>query len=180
MDAERGKVSAALHRLGLRDNTVISFLGDHGFHLGEKGMWSKQTLFEPGARVPFLVSAPGMAAGNACGRTVELIDLFPTLTGLCGLPAPKAIQGRSLQPLLRDPAAPWDKPAYTYQERGDISGASVRTERYRYTEWDHGKSGAELFDYTSDPLEEKNLAADPAQRAVVERMRTLLAAGSAM
>ncbi len=178
MDAELGRVIAAIDRMGLRENTVISFFGDHGFHLGEKGMWSKQTLFEPGARVPMIVSAPGLSAGKGCGRTTELIDLYPTLAELCGLPAPKGIQGKSLKPLLENPAASWDKPAYTYQQRGSISGASVRTERYRYTEWDGGKALAELYDYETDPLEQKNLASDRGMAAVVGRMRKLLAAGA--
>jgi len=178
MDAELGKVLAALDRLGLRENTVISFFGDHGFHLGEKGMWSKQTLFEPGTQVPVIVSAPGMTAGKGCGRTVELIDLYPTLADLCGLPAPKGVQGKSLKPLLQNPAAAWDKPAYTYQQRGNVSGASVRTERYRYTEWDGGKAGAELYDYTTDPLEAKSLATETKMAGVVTNMKKLLAAGA--
>ena len=180
MDEELGKVVAALDRLGLRENTVISFFGDHGFHLGEKGMWSKQTLFEPGAQVPMIVAAPGNVAGKGCGRTVELIDLYPTLTDLCGLPQPKGIQGKSLRPLLQNPAAAWAKPAYTYQQRGSVSGVSVRTERYRYTEWDGGKSLVELYDYTTDPLEEKNLAGQAKMSGVVADLKKLLAAGAVL
>ncbi|MFN7939503.1 MAG: sulfatase [Bryobacteraceae bacterium] len=178
MDAELGKLLAALDRMGLRENTVISFFGDHGFHLGEKGMWSKQTLFEPGTHVPMIVSAPGMTAGKGCGRTVELIDLYPTLADLCGLPAPKGVQGKSVKPLLQNPGAAWEKPAYTYQQRGNVMGASVRTEQYRYTEWDGGKAGAELYDYAADPLEQKNLAGDAKMAGLVGRMKTLLAAGA--
>ncbi|MBL8174340.1 MAG: sulfatase [Bryobacterales bacterium] len=178
MDAELGKLLRAIDRMGLRENTVISFFGDHGFHLGEKGMWSKQTLFEPGTHVPMIVSAPRMTAGKSCGRTTELIDLYPTLADLCGLPAPRRIQGRSLKPLLQNPSAAWDKPAYTYQQRGNVAGASVRTERYRYTEWDGGKAGVELYDYSNDPLEANNLAGDAKLSAVIAGLKKLLAAGA--
>jgi uncharacterized sulfatase len=178
MDAQVGRVLAALDRLRLRDNTIVVFFGDHGFHLGEKGMWSKQTLFETSTHVPLLVSAPGIGnAGKASPRTVELVDLYPTLADLCGLPTPKGLEGRSIQPLLRNPAAAWDKPAYSFIRRGQVVGASVRTERYRYTEWTGGSHGAELYDHSSDPRESRNLATEAASVPTVTKMKQLLRAG---
>jgi uncharacterized sulfatase len=176
MDAQVGRVLAALEESGQRRNTIVVLFGDHGFHLGDKGMWSKQSLFEKSARVPLVVSAPGMAAGKGCGGTVELVDVYPTLAGLCGLPAPREIDGESFAPLLRDPAASWDHPAYTFIRRGKVMGASVRTERYRYTEWDRG--AAELYDHQTDPRESRNLAADARAKAIVARHQRLLRQGA--
>ena len=176
MDAQLGRVLAALDRLGLRENTVISLFGDHGWHLGEKGMWSKMSLFEPVARAPMMVSAPWLkTAGKASPRTVEFLDLYPTLVELCGLAAPKGLEGQSLVPLLKDPSARWDKPAFTFIRRGKVLGATVRTERYRYTEWDQGRRLTELYDYQTDPREDRNLAADTKHAATVARMKALLA-----
>ncbi len=179
MDAQLGRLLDALDRLKLADNTVVVFLSDHGYHLGEHGLWQKQSLFENVARVPLVVRGPGVAAGKGCGRTVELLDLHPTLADLCGLPAPPNLGGKSLKPLLSDPAAAWDKPAHTQVRRGQgknpvYFGRSVRTERHRYTEWDGGKRGVELYDYATDPGEAKNLAADPAHAADVARLKALL------
>jgi arylsulfatase A-like enzyme len=175
MDAQVGRVLDALDRLGLRDRTIVVFLGDHGYHLGEKGKWSKAySLFEVGLRVPLLVAVPGLDGGVAT-HPVELVDLYPTLAELCGLPPPPGLEGHSLAPLLRDPAADWDHPAYgmtVYQGR---LGRSVRTERWHYAEWDGGEAGAMLFDEAADPHEMRNLAADPAHAATVRRMKALLA-----
>jgi len=177
MDAQLGRVTAALEQLGLRDNTVVLLFGDHGFHLGEKGMWSKMTLFEPAVRAPLLVAAPGVAAaGKASPRPVEFVDIYPTLADLCGLPPPKGVQGRSLVPLLKNPSAAWDKPAFSYLRRGQVLGASVRTERYRYTEWDEGRQGAELYDYQTDPGEDRNLSSDPKHAKTVAELKRLLRA----
>jgi uncharacterized sulfatase len=162
MDAQLGRMLDALDKSGHRDNTTVVFFGDHGFHLGEKGMWSKMSLYEASTRVPLIVSAPGAGKpGQACGRTVELVDLYPTLADLCGLKTPPGIDGESLVPLLRDPGASWSNPAYSFIQRGAFKGASVRVERFRYTEWDGGAAGAELYDHQKDPGETRNLAADP-------------------
>ena len=175
MDAQLGRVMAALDRLGLRDNTVISLFGDHGWHLGEKGMWSKMTLFEVSLRAPLLVAAPGLGtAGKASPRPVEFVDLYPTLVEACGLPMPQGLEGRSLMPLLRNPGARWDKPALSYLRRGQVLGVSVRTERYRYTEWDEGRQGAELYDHQTDPTESRNLAQDPKHAKTVAKLKPLL------
>jgi uncharacterized sulfatase len=108
--------------------------------------------------------------GRACGRTVELLDLYPTLAELCGLAVPAGLEGRSLRPLLDDPAAPWDKPAFTQVWRGSFPGHSIRTERFRYTEWDGGRKGAQLSDYATDPDEKRNLVEDPAHARTVAEL----------
>jgi uncharacterized sulfatase len=167
MDAQLGKVLDELEKQKLTDNTVVVFLSDHGYHLGEHGLWQKQSLFENSCRVPLVIADPrGTAHGTACGRPVELTDLHATLAELCGLTPPKT-DGASLKPLLNDPAAKWDRPAYTQTRRGGgknatVMGRSVRTETHRYTEWgDGGEQGVQLFEYATDPKEEKNLAGDP-------------------
>lgn len=140
-------------------------------------MWSKQSLFEGAARVPMMIRAPEFAKGKSCPSPVELIDIFPTLAGLCGLPVPASVEGASLRPLLENPNAAWNKPAYTFQHRGEVSGASVRTERYRYTEWDGGRAGRELYDYQTDPGENHNLADDSRQSKLAADMKRPLDQG---
>lgn len=178
MDSQVGRVLDAADRLGLRGKTVVVLAGDHGYHLGEKGKWSKHgSLYEVGARVPLIVSAPrARGNGTASGRTVELVDLYPTLAALTGLPAPTGVHGQSLAPLLDDPAAPWDHAAYSVA--GPMKGRSVRTERHRYTEWTGDDGGAELYDHETDPNEIKNLAKDPKHAATVEQMKKRLTAGA--
>src|SRR5581483_6873660 len=124
-----GRVVAELDRLGLRDSTVVLFWGDHGYHLGEKGKWSKHgSLFEVGTRVPLIVAAPGVKGnGTACPRGVETLDLYPTLCEVCGLPLPAGLEGRSLAPLLADPRAKWDGRAYTVAGQLRNLHAAVRT-----------------------------------------------------
>jgi iduronate 2-sulfatase len=174
-DANVGRVLDALERLGLRERTIIVFWGDHGYHLGEKGKWSKHnSLFEVGTRVPLAIVLPG-AKGNskASARIVEAVDLYPTLTDLCGLPTPPGLAGQSLKALLSNPQAKWQQPAYTVTKFGNNIGKAVRTERWRYAEWDDGS--AMLFDRARDPHELKNLANDPAHAKTVKEMKALLA-----
>jgi uncharacterized sulfatase len=178
MDAQVGRVLDTLERLKLADNTVVVFLSDHGWSLGEHGQWQKRLLFEESARVPLIVYLPkAKGNGKASGRTVELVDLHATLADVCGLKPPAGLEGLSLKPLLDDPQGTWSKAAYTQVTRGkdnDLMGRSVRSERWRYTEWDGGKAGVELYDHENDPKEYKNLAKDAKYSSTVEEMKKLL------
>jgi len=176
MDAQVGVLLDALDRLKLAENTVVVFVSDHGYHLGHKGLWQKGDLFEGSARVPLIVAAPGMkSAGRGTSAVTELVDLYPTLAELCGLPAP-GTPGTSLRPVLDDPSLPGKESAYTVTSvRGGL-GRTVRTARHRYTEWgDGGKDGVELYDYEKDPDEVTNLAKDAAHAKTLEAMKALLA-----
>lgn len=158
-----GRVIAELDRLNLRDNTVIVFWGDHGYHLGEMGKWSKHgSLFEVGTRVPMVLVVPGAKAnGDSVTRPVQSLDLFPTLCELAGLAAPPGLEGHSLTPFLADADATWDHPAFTVAGNRRNLGVAVRTAQFRYAEWGGGKNGAMLFDESTDPTESCNLADDP-------------------
>lgn len=174
VDEQVGRVLAALDRLKLRDRTIIVFWGDHGYHLGEKGKWSKAySLYEVGTRVPFIIVTP-TGRPQVSERVVEDIDLYATLAELCGLPKPQDIEGRSLVPLLRNPKAAWSYPAFTVTLFQGHFGRSVRTERWHYAEWDEGRGGAMLFDSAADPHELKNLADDPKYAQTVREMKDLL------
>jgi len=175
VDSQIGRLLDALDSLGLSDNTIIVFWSDHGYHLGEHGLWFKQSCFEESAKSPLIISVPGAkSAGKLCHRTVELIDIYPTLAGLTGLKPPENIQGYSLQPLLRNPEASWNHPAFTQVQRGNTPGHSVRTELWRFTEWESGKMGEELYNEKTDPQELHNLAADSKYADIVREMKVLL------
>lgn len=176
-DANVGRVLAELDRLKLRERTIVVLWGDHGYHLGEKGKWSKhQSLYEVGTRVPLIVCAPGQRGnGRASPRVVQSVDIYPTLAALCGIPAQGNLDGASLVPLLTDPAASWDRPAYTRAGTAAKYAAAVRTERWRYAEYGpNGVDGAMLIDLQHDPYERKNLANDPQYARVREELQTLL------
>jgi len=185
MDAQVGVVLDALERLHLADNTIVVFQSDHGYHLGEKNLWQKMSIFEESIRVPLIIAVPGNKAnGQVSHRIVELVSLHKTLTDLCGIPAGPATQGYSMAPLVREPASAWDHAAYSQVTRGggkrpQIMGRTVRTERWRYTEWDEGKAGVELYDHDADPLEMANLATDAAHAHTVTQLRDLLRKGGA-
>ncbi len=188
MDANVGKLLDAIDRLGLAENTVIVFWSDHGYALGEHGQWMKQTVFEAATRIPLMFAGPGVKAkGKASPRTVEMLDFYPTLADLCALKdVPSNLHGKSLRPLLDNPDAVWDRHAVSQVHRGGgaaakrgkvVNGYSIRTERYRFTEWNDGEEGEELYDYRADPNELKNLARNPSQakiRAALQaRLRTI-------
>ena len=175
MDAQFGRVVAALKKLKLEDNTIVVFISDHGWLLGEHGQWQKQMLFEYATHVPMMIYVPGgKGNGKTSVRTVELVDVYPTIAELCGLPAPTGFEGKSLTPLLENPKAEWSNAAFTQVTSHGRNGRSVRTERWRYTEWDSGKAGSELYDYESDPNELKNLANDSNYAATRTEMKKLL------
>ncbi len=160
MDAQLGVVLDAVDRLKLWDNTVIFLFGDHGWHLFDHlQLWRKMTVFEQAARAPLIFHAPGRQHGVGCPRLVEFVDIFPTLTELCGLPQAPGMEGTSFVPLLDNPQRPWKKAAFTMVARGkNRFGRSVRTERYRYTEWDDENHSIECYDHEMDPNEWTNIA----------------------
>ncbi len=175
VDAQIGRLLDALDSLGLRDNTIIVFWSDHGYHLGEHGLWFKQSCFEESAKSPLIISVPGIkTAEQICSRPVELVDIYPTLAELTGLTPPNDLDGYSLVSLLEDPFAEWEHPAYTQVQRGDIAGHSVRTQLWRYTEWRFGEKGSELYNEETDPQELHNLASNPTYSEVVRQMKALL------
>ena len=175
MDAQVGRVLEALEKNGLRDDTIIVFFGDHGYHLGEKGKWSKAySLYELGLRVPLLIAMPNQK-GQASKRVVELLDLYPTLAELCDLPKPDRQSGESIARVVKSPNAAFDRPAYSVTVYGKSFGRSIRTSKWHYVEWDEGKSGRMLYAVEDDPHELKNLSEDPKYASVVSDMKALLA-----
>ena len=203
MDAQLGRVIAELDRTGLAGNTIIVLWGDHGWHLGDHGMWCKHTNYEQAARIPLLIVAPGVQTVGGGGPVIrpggnipaagkdgvtlsgtrtralaETVDLYPTLCELAGLPAPKGLDGTSLVPVLREPATPGREAVFHVYPRGARIGRAVRTARYRLVEWKKPGEPAdgailELYDYQADPDEIRNLAGS--QPEVVARLRAILA-----
>ncbi|MGH9308031.1 MAG: sulfatase [Vicinamibacterales bacterium] len=173
MDAQVGRVLDALDRLGLADNTIVVFTSDHGYHLGDHGLWQKMSLFERSARVPLIIAAPGAKARGVAARGLaELVDLYPTLAGLAGLTPKGPVDGISLAPMLQDPEAVVRDAAFT-QVR---NGYAVRTDRWRYIEWAEGQQGSQLYDMEKDPAEATNLANAPQHAATVNELRARIAA----
>lgn len=166
VDACVGRVLGELDRLGLRENTIVVFWGDHGYYMGEHSWWGgKHNNYEGATRAPLIVSAPGMkAAGQKCDALVEFVDIYPSLAELCGLARTEGLEGMSFKPQLNDPRAPRDgKAAFSEYPKGGFLGVAMRTDRYRYVEWTD-KSGTvsarELYDQQADPQENQNLAGD--------------------
>ncbi len=179
LDANVGRILDALDRLELADRTIVVFVSDHGYHLGDRGQWMEQTLFERSARAPLIMAGAGVpAGGEASSRIVEFVEIYPTVADLAGLKPPAGLQGRSLVPLLRNPGARWDHAAVTQVRRGPapnfFMGYSIRTDRWRYTEWDGGARGMELYDEANDPGELENLADDPEHRDTVAALQRQL------
>ena len=174
MDAQVGRVLDALEKNNLQDDTIIVFWSDHGYHLGEKGKWSKAySLYEINLRVPLIIAVPKGKA-QVSERLVQLQDLYSTLAELCGLPRPDKIEGNSIAPLIKNPNAKWDKPAFSVVQYQDKIGKSVRYQNWHYAEWEEGSLGAMLTDIARDPHELKNLAGDPKYAKVVSEMKSLL------
>ncbi|MCA8951607.1 MAG: sulfatase [Planctomycetes bacterium] len=195
-DALVGRLLDALARVGHSDDTVVVLWGDHGYHLGEQSLWTKANNFELSVRVPLIVALP--TAAGAVARTgptdalVELVDLYPSLAELCGLPAPDGVEGTSFVPLLADPERPWKRAVFhqfprapegrnRHRGRGAVMGYAARTDRYRYVEWRDSASGEvaarELYDQAEDPRETVNLAGSAAHADAVAELAERLRAG---
>jgi len=165
-DGQIGRLLDALDKSPYARNTIIVLWADHGWHLGEKLHWRKFTLWEEAGRVPLVFVVPGLTRPETrCERTVSLLDIYPTLADLCGLPIGEHLEGKSLKPLLEDPTAAWDRPVVTTYGR---QNHSVRCERWRYIRYSDGTE--ELYDHQNDPMEWTNLAADPKAAAVKEKL----------
>lgn len=171
-DAQLGKILNALDETGLADNTIVVFTSDHGYHMGEHDHYQKTTLFENATRVPLIIAGPGVSAvGRTSSSFAEMVDFYPTLAELAGLEAPAFLAGVSLVPALRDPSAMPRTSAFTQYD----SGYSIRTRRFRYTEWGpNGELGAELYDHDADPNELHNLASSADHRDTIAQLATLL------
>lgn len=189
IDAQIGRLIDELEQQGLMENTVIVLWSDHGFHLGELGLWAKTTNFEMDTRVPLIICSPqvGVKESNT-EALVELIDIYPTLAELAGLAIPDELEGKSMVPLLKDPTRPWKKAAFSqfprpwmYKNEPKYMGYSVRTKEYRYTEWVNMGDGAveskELYHYSPSTLEKRNLAGSKEHSRIEKSMMKLLKQG---
>ena len=184
VDVQIGRVLDELDRLGLRDNTIVILWGDNGYHLGENGIFTKMTNFELGTHVPLILSVPHQkTAGQRTSALVEFVDVYPTLAELAGLPLPPHLEGTSFVPLLENPAQPWKEAVFSQYLRvgkEKFMGRSVRTDRWRYTEWKNMKdelAGTELYDEQDDPKENVNIAGEAENKSIVEEMAKRLRDG---
>lgn len=185
VDAQVGRLLDGLEDRGLLHNSIVVLWGDNGFHLGEHGLWCKHSNFEEATRVPLIIRLPGGSYGGArVDAPVELLDIYPTLCDLAGLPVSEAVEGRSLRPLWSDPNRNQERIAWSQFPRsvpgkGDVMGCSLRSARYRYTEWRFGREviATELYDYQEDPHETVNLAADKGVGKLVRAFRRLMQEG---
>ena len=179
MDEQLGRVLQALERLGLAENTVVAFFGDHGWTLGEHTHWQKMALIEESVRAPLIVAAPGRKGAGAKSRAlVEYVDVYPTLAELAGLTPPANLEGVSFTPLLDDPGRPWKSAAFSQIEFEDrIYGRTVRTDRYRYVSWEGDGGGEELYDFESDPKAFTNLTGSAEHAEALTEHRGFLAEG---
>lgn len=166
MDAQVGVLLDAMDRLKLWDNTIVVFMSDHGYHLGEHaGMWHKGSVMEESSRAPLIVAAPGTKRNAVSPRLVEYVDIYPTLVDFCGMKVPADLEGTSFVSLLSEPERAWKQAAFSQvlmpAKPKDIMGRSLRTERWHYIDWNDGKDGLQLYDHDTDPHEYVNLAHDP-------------------
>ena len=186
VDRQVGRLLAGLDAMGLRESTIVVLVSDHGFHLGEHGLWQKSDLFDESVRVPLIIQVPGMAGnGQVASAPVELVDLFPTIVELAGLQIDHRVSGESLVPMLTDPSTAIRDSAYSighsraWQTRPEftrepIVGASIVTAQYRYTEWNGGQYGRELYDHKSDPGELRNLVDGQTHVELIDRLASQL------
>ncbi|MEA2067748.1 MAG: sulfatase [Verrucomicrobiota bacterium] len=184
MDANVGKMLAELDALGLRENTVVMLISDHGWHLGDQDHWGKSTNFENSTRAPMILSAPGFRPGQRTKALVEYVDVFPSLCEAAGVDVPDYLEGNSVMPLLKDPSRKWKAAAFSQYPRGwpkaKFEGYSIRTDRYHYVQWrelDGSFKDHELYDHKNDPIESVNVVNDPEYKSVVEKLKKQMAAG---
>lgn len=184
VDAQIGRVLTELDRLGLTQNTIVVLWGDNGYHLGENGLWTKMTNYEAGTRVPLMIRAPGVTLpGTRSDALVELIDIYPTLVDLCALPRPAHLEGTSFKPVLTQPGRAWKQAVFSQfprrAEGAPTHGRSLRTDRYRYTEWKAANDTVtrELYDLSLDPHNERNLANLSESQDLLIRLAAQLQAG---
>lgn len=178
IDRLTGKLIDALEQSGQAENTLIIITSDHGYHLGDHGLWSKHTTFELATRVPLIFAGRGVSENSSTSALVELVDLYPTLAELAGLPLPEHLDGKSFAAVLADPNSPGREAAFSEFSRAEARGQSIRTDRYRYTEWRGMKSGdlvaRELYDLGNSPFEEENVADAPRHSSTVEELSAAL------
>ena len=168
-DAQVGRLMDTLDRLKLWDQTVVIFIGDHGYHHNERNWWNKNTLFERVCRAPCIIAAPGAKRGAVCQSLVEFVDLYPTIADYCGLKPPRKLAGQSLRPQLENPATKGREAAFTLVVRGRQYGQAVRTERWRYIQWSDGQG--ELYDELNDREEVHDVAGEPGNAALIQELK---------
>lgn len=175
IDAQIGRLMAELKRLGLTDNTLIVLWGDHGWNLGEHGLWCKHCNFETSLHSPLILAGPGVPEAKTTDALVEYVDIYPTLCDMTGLKKPDHLQGLSVKPLAEKPGRAWKQAVFSRYHQGD----SVKTDRYRYTRWPSkdGDPAHMLYDHKTDPMENVNIASDPDHADTLKRMHKLLSTG---
>ncbi len=181
VDSQVGRLIRSLEENGLSEKTIVVLWGDHGWHLGEHGTWAKMTLFEWSTRVPLVLMVPSLSQPGSVDSLVELVDVYPTLCQLAGLPIPDHIEGDSVVPILQKPSRPWKSAAFSkFPRYGHSMGHTMRTDRYRYTEWIGSSKeirARELYDHHNDPNELINLAGSPKASAILEQLEKKMKAG---
>jgi arylsulfatase A-like enzyme len=180
VDALIGTLLDELERLGLADRTLVVLWGDHGWHLGEHGIWGKNTALDPSLRIPLIVRGPGVPAGASTRAFVETVDILPTLAELAGLPIPEQVEGTSFVPLFSDPERVWKRAVFGWRRRAVREAETVRTEDFRFVRWvnrrnDRGEiQSVELYDHRVDPREYVNVVREPKYAVAVQRLNWML------
>jgi arylsulfatase A-like enzyme len=169
VDHQVGRVMHALESSSYKDNTYIVLVSDHGFHLGDKERWAKQTLWEVSTRAPLIVAGPGIAQGKTCGKPVQLLDIYPTVLELTGLAMDRSLEGHSIVPLIKDPDAEWP---YIARSSFGPGNYAIRSEHYRYIRYNDGSE--EFYDHRNDPLEWNNEIHNPKFQEVIDDHKTFL------
>lgn len=181
-DAQVGRLMAELKNQGLDKNTIVILWGDHGWKLGDYGMWAKHTNFEIDTKAPLIISVPGMKSkGKKTEALVELVDIYPSLCDVAGLPMPRHLQGTSFRPLLEDAGLPWKQAAFSQYPRGNVMGYSLRSDRYRFTRWQKKNApdevvALELYDLQNDPKGLINIAGNPENESVIRHLTAAMQA----